>query len=54
VSLIYVVGAMITGLLAAGIVRALRRAIRGARVARELEQIHRDAYRERAGARGRG
>jgi hypothetical protein len=47
---LYAAGVIVAGVLAATALRAIRRAIRYARVARELEHIHRAAYRERFGA----
>jgi hypothetical protein len=50
VILVYAAGAIVAGILAATSLRAIRSAVRYARVARELEHIHRAAYRERLGA----
>ena len=47
---LYAAGAIVAAIVAATGLQAIRRAIRYARVARELEHIHRAAYRERLGA----
>ena len=50
---LYAACVVVAGVVAPRTVRAIRTAIRHARVARELELIHRAAYRERFGARDR-
>jgi len=50
--LLYAGCVIVAGIVAACSVRAILRALRYARVARELDEIHRITYRERSAARG--